>query len=151
MRDRPRASPLAPARQPRIERQPTVSAGSAALDLPEVYDSWARERHLETAPRQSSPLCGPAERERPTITEPGAALRYLFDPDSPADSAALRLSARVDPPGEELVWEVDGVPVAKVGYPYTIRQLLPPGRHTIAAHMARRSEVSRPVTVEIAN
>jgi penicillin-binding protein 1C len=131
----------------------TVVKQRVMLDLPEVYDSWARERHLETAPRQSSPLCGPAERERPTITitEPGAAHRYLFDPDSPADSAALRLSARVDPPGEELVWEVDGVPVAKVGYPYSIRQLLPPGRHTIAAHMARRSEVSRPVTVEIAN
>jgi hypothetical protein len=126
------------------------------LDLPESYAAWARERHLEIAPRQMSPLCpgGYPTRDRPvrvTITEPRPASRYLFDPDAAPDTAGVRLSARVEPPGEELVWEVDGIPVARAAYPYTTRQTLPPGRHVVAAKLARRSEASRPVVVEIVN
>jgi len=124
------------------------------LDLPESYAGWARERHLEIAPRQLSPLCGDPTRDRPvrvTITEPRPASRYLFDPDAAPDTAGVRFTARVEPPGEELVWEVDGIPVARGAYPYTTRQTLAPGRHVVAAKLARRSETSRPVTVEIVN
>jgi penicillin-binding protein 1C len=126
------------------------------LDLPEIYAAWARERHLEIAPRRRSPLCAPDTSDRDdkirvTITEPRPLGRYLFDPDTPADSSALRFSANVDPPGEELVWEVDGVPVARTGYPYSIRHALDPGHHTITARLARRSEASRPVVVDVVN
>ena len=47
------------------------------------------------------------------------------------------------------MWEVDGLPVARTGYPYSVRQALGPGRHAIVARLARRSESSRPVVVDV--
>jgi penicillin-binding protein 1C len=145
-----------------IDKRNRLRAGTACpgqfvekhvmLDLPEIYAAWARERHLELVPRRPSPLCGvPVSDDlvKITITEPRSLGRYLFDPDTPADSSALRFSARVEPPGEELVWEVDGVPVARTMYPYSIRHTLDPGHHTITARLARRSESSRPVMVDV--
>jgi penicillin-binding protein 1C len=126
----------------------------AMLDLPETYTTWAAQKHLELAPRQLSPLCPRLNWEgQPTvtITEPRANSRYLWDPDTPTDSSALRLTAKVEPPDEEIVWEVDGVPVAKVGYPHSIRWSLGPGTHTIAAKMSRRREASKPITVVVEN
>ncbi len=81
------------------------------------------------------------------ITEPRTGSRYLWDPDTPVDSAAIRLAARVEHADEEIVWLVDGKPIAKVGYPHATRWPLRPGRHTIEARMVRRSEASLPVFV----
>jgi penicillin-binding protein 1C len=83
------------------------------------------------------------------ITEPHAGSRYLWDPDTPPSSSAIRLAARVEPADEEIVWLVDGKPVARVGYPHAARWPLKPGTHTVEARMARRSEASRPVTVVV--
>ena len=122
------------------------------LDLPETYASWAAQKHLEIAPRQYSRLCPRAPEEvAPTvaITEPRAGSRYLWDPDTPVASAAIRLSARVEPADEEIVWLVDGRPVAKVGYPHAARWSLKPGTHLVEARMVRRSEQAKPVKVVV--
>ena len=124
------------------------------LDLPPAYDGWARHQHLEIAPQRSSPLCpGPdaAQEVAVRIREPLDHSRYLFDPDTPPEFSTLRLSADVTPVDEEIVWLVDGTPIARVGYPFEVRWPLAPGLHVIRAALARRAEASRPVTVLVEN
>jgi len=124
----------------------------AMLDLPERYEAWAERRRLELAPRRYSRLCPESLGEikpRVAITEPRPNSRYLWDPDTPEDFSAIRLAARVEPADEEIVWLVDGEPVAKVGYPHSIRWPLRPGRHTLEARMARSAEGSKPITVVV--
>ncbi|HEY3450318.1 MAG TPA: penicillin-binding protein 1C [Myxococcales bacterium] len=125
---------------------------AAMLDLPERYESWAAQKHLEIAPKQYSRLCPATPTEAPpsvAITEPHSGSRYLWDPDTPVSFSAIRLAARVEPADEEIVWLVDGKPVAKVGYPHSIRWSLRPGRHTVEARMVHRSEMAKPVSVVV--
>ncbi len=126
--------------------------------LPERYEPWARAQHIELAPRELSPLCGLsagtlAQDDPPkvVIEEPRNNARYLWDPDTPAEFSTLRLAASVHPRGEEIVWLVDGVPVAKVGYPYEYRWSLTKGRHVIEASLAHRPISSKPITVTVAD
>ncbi len=128
------------------------------LSLPEYYEPWARARHIELAPRELSPLCGLSAAARAdegppriVIEEPSNNARYLWDPDTPPEFSTLRLAARVSPRGEQIVWLVDGVPVAKVGYPYEFRWSLVKGRHVIEASLAQRPISSKPVTVTVAD
>ncbi len=122
------------------------------LSLPEEYTHWARRQHLEVAPRRDSPLCpSPALEAEPrvAIREPRGLVRLLFDPDTPASAASLRLVADVTPSTESIVWMVDGVPVATVGWPHEFRWNPSPGQHVITAAMVHRPRVSQPVTVVV--
>jgi penicillin-binding protein 1C len=124
------------------------------VDLPRRYESWARSQHLEIAPKDYSPYCGrvkPAPEPRVVIREPREKSRYLWDPDTPAEFSTIRLAASVSPRTEEIVWIVDGVPVARVGYPHETRWSLEPGTHVIEAAMAQRPLSSRPVTVVVSD
>jgi len=124
------------------------------VDLPVRYEFWARAQHLELAPKQTSPLCGAAPDTRPpalTIAEPRNKARYLYDPDTPKEFSTIRLAARVWPRSEEIVWIIDGVPVAKVGYPHEFRWPIEKGRHVIEAAMVQRGKTARPVTVVVAD
>jgi penicillin-binding protein 1C len=84
-----------------------------------------------------------------SIREPRTAARYLFDPDTPREFATVRLSAAVTPATEDVVWLVDGQPVAQVGYPHEARWPLAPGKHVIRAALAHGGEASAPVTVVV--
>ena len=123
------------------------------LDLPDRYAAWARRARLEVAPNRESPLCGvePRLAEALIVEEPRNGSRYLYDPDTPAEFATLRLSARVEPADEPIVWLVDGLPVARVEFPHEFRWSLEPGTHTIRAAMARTAQVSSPVTIIVAD
>jgi penicillin-binding protein 1C len=124
----------------------------AMLDLPATYESWAADQRLEIAPKALSPLCRDASygaAARVTIREPRPNARFLWDPDTPKEAAALRLSAKVEPPDEEILWVVDGAPLAKVGYPHSVRWSPTPGWHTIAARMVRRAQSSGEVRIRV--
>ncbi len=123
----------------------------AMLALPEVYETWARRQRLEIAPTRESPLCPTSPEGAPkiAITEPRASSRFLFDPDTPAELSTVRLAATVVPATEEIVWLVDGNPVAQVGWPYELRVPLSPGNHTIRATFAHREGKSAPVAIGV--
>lgn len=121
------------------------------LALPERYAWWARRQRLDVAPTVESPLCpttDPSVRAV-RIREPTPASRYLFDPDTPRALSTLRLSAVVQPATEEVVWLVDGVPVARVGYPHEARWPVEPGPHVIRAVLAGGREASAPVRITV--
>jgi hypothetical protein len=46
-----------------------------------------------------------------------------------------------------VVWLVDGVPVATVGWPYELRWSPVPGRHVVVAALAHQAVASAPVQV----
>ncbi|MBW1808492.1 MAG: transglycosylase domain-containing protein [Deltaproteobacteria bacterium] len=124
------------------------------LDLPIQYERWARTQHLELAPKTVSPFCGGRPLElKPSVVidEPKDQSRYFWDPDTPEEFSTIRLAANVWPRTEEIVWVIDGVPVAKVGYPHEFRWSLVKGKHTIEAAMLNRPNSSRPVTVVVAD
>ncbi|MFC1654788.1 hypothetical protein ACFL2F_03185 [Myxococcota bacterium] len=124
------------------------------VDLPDSYSKWTRNQHLEVAPKMESPLCGGwREEKHPAvkISAPTNYSRYLWDPDTPAEYATIRLSADVTPKDEDIIWIVDGIPVAKVGYPHEYRWSLEPGVHKIKAALAQRPTISSPVTVVVSD
>ncbi len=128
---------------------PSRITTQAMLVLPEIYGTWARRQHLEIAPTRESPLCpstAPA-LAKIAITEPRALSRYLYDPDTPRELSTIRLAASVAPATEEIVWLVDGSPVAQVGWPHELRIPLSPGAHSIRAAFAHRQGESAQVTV----
>ena len=122
------------------------------LDLPDDYRAWARAARLELAPQAESRLCaGSAPREGPprvVITSPRARGRILRDPEVPAPLSTLLLAARVVPADEEILWLVDGEPIARVGPPHEARWRLQSGTHVIRAVGARGGQ-SAPVTVVV--
>ena len=108
-------------------------------------------KRLAIAPTVESPLCATsfsAER-RVTIREPRSLSRFLFDPDTPPELSTVRFSAPVTPRTEEIVWLVDNVPIAQVGYPHELRWSLGPGQHTIRARLAHSGDVSASVTIVV--
>ncbi|MBL8919156.1 MAG: penicillin-binding protein 1C [Myxococcaceae bacterium] len=121
------------------------------LALPEVYAPWARKQRLSIAPTAESPLCPTSDPAVRTvrIREPAPASRYLFDPDTPRELSTVRLAAAVQPATEEVVWLVDGAPVARVGYPHEARWPIAPGVHVIRAVLAGGREVSAPVRIVV--
>ncbi len=124
------------------------------VDLPEAYSKWARTQHLEVAPKLESLLCGGwREEKRPAvkISAPTNYSRYLWDPDTPAEYSTIRLAADVTPKDEDIIWIVDGIPVAKIGYPHEFRWPLKPGVHKIKAALAQRPTISSPVTVVVSD
>jgi penicillin-binding protein 1C len=124
------------------------------VDLPDSYSKWARGQHLELAPKLESPLCGGWREEKlpaVKISAPTNYSRYLWDPDTPAEYSTIRLAADVTPRDEDIIWIVDGIPVAKVGYPHEFRWSLEPGVHKIKAALAQRPTISSPVTVVVSD
>ena len=83
------------------------------------------------------------------ITSPENAARLLRDPETPADLNTVALRAVVDPPVNEVVWYVDGLPVATAAYPYTARWRLQPGEHTFQVRLGSGASASRRVLVTV--
>jgi penicillin-binding protein 1C len=124
----------------------------AMLDLPFGYEAWARHLHLDVAPAAQSPLC-PTEEPDPkvSIAEPRNQSRYLFDPDTPPEFSNLKFSARVTPANDEVLWIVDGSPLAQVGYPHEFRWPLSKGPHIIQARLVHSRVSSGAVRIEVSD
>jgi penicillin-binding protein 1C len=125
----------------------------AFLALPDEVRPWARRNRMPLLPEDESPLCGGVPRMSDDVelalVEPRSGVRYTWDPDTPPEFATIRLRANVEPVNEEVVFLVDGTPVAKVGFPHEARWTLTPGHHTIQAAFARRAEASEPVVITV--
>jgi penicillin-binding protein 1C len=120
------------------------------LALPETYASWAAKQHLAIAPTAESPLCPTAKvTPRVAIREPRTNARFLFDPDTPRELSTVHFQAQVSPANEEVVWLVDGTPVAQVAWPHDLRWPMTKGTHVVKARLAHSAEASRPVTIVV--
>ena len=154
-----------------VELPPRYAAWQAAAGLPRPPDAPSQltlpaVAHLGTAgaaraagaaadaeqasawpPGGKVALAGGPTRLRITSPENGA--RLLRDPETPADLNTVALRAVVDPPVNEVVWYVDGLPVATAPYPYTARWRLQPGEHTFQVRLGSGGSASRRVQVTV--
>ena len=120
--------------------------------LPAPYLRWARQQGLPLRPARQSRLCGGDDDDdiAVTLTEPVTGVRYAFDPDTAPQFATIRLAADVQgAAAEDVVFLVDGSPVAKVGYPHEARWTLTPGEHIVQAVLARRPVSSAPAAITV--
>jgi len=107
----------------------------------------AAEPAASWPPAERVALGGVTTRLRITSPENGA--RLLRDPETPAALNTLALRAVIDPPVNEVVWYVDGMPVATAAYPYAARWRLQPGEHTFQVRLGSGGGASRPVQVTV--
>lgn len=119
------------------------------VTLPARYAEWMRRVGLEPPPGDAGSDPGLLERRTPRIRvlspKPGSQL--IIDPDAPPEASTVRLQAAVDPPVEQVVWFVDGRPVAVADPPYVSRWPLEPGAHWIEARLPFSDVRSPPVRV----
>ena len=145
-----------------VELPPRYAAWQAAAGLPRVPDApslltlpavarlapgAAADQATAWPPGGRVVLAGGPVRLRITSPENGA--RLLRDPETPADLNTVALRAVVDPAVDEVVWYVDGMPLATAAYPYTARWRLQLGEHRFQVRLGSGGSVSRPVQVTV--
>jgi penicillin-binding protein 1C len=91
----------------------------------------------------------PRVEPRVEITSPEPGSRLLRDPETPAHLRTVALRAVVDPPAPQLVWYLDGRPLATVESPYELRWPLVPGEHVFQARIPFTGARSRLVRVTV--
>lgn len=119
------------------------------VHLPPRYADWMRHAGLEPPPGAAGSDPGLLEDRTPRIrvVSPRPGTQIVIDPDAPPEASTLRLQATVDPPVEQVVWFVDGQPVAVAEPPYVTRWPLRPGAHWIEARLPFSDVRSAPVRV----
>ncbi|MCB9548752.1 MAG: transglycosylase domain-containing protein [Myxococcales bacterium] len=105
------------------------------VDLPGRYAAWMERAGLRRPPTRIA-AGGPAalrqgQRLQVRILSPQAGAELLRNPESPDALGTVALEVAVDPPVPQVLWSVDGAPVALVGPPYATRWVLAPGEHVI--------------------
>ena len=123
------------------------------LRLPPRYAGWLAAR-ARPVPEEEAPgtaflpqLAGVEPRIEVLSPEPGS--RLLRDPETPEALRTIALRAVVDPPSPQLVWYLDGRPLATVESPYELRWRLEPGEHVFQARLPFGGARSRLVRVTV--
>jgi len=115
------------------------------VDLPARYAAWLRAQGAGSLDAALARAAAPGVPETVAIEllspEPG--IRLLFDPEAPRERNTLALRAAVEPRLAQLVWYVDGRPVATVEPPYTARWPLAPGEHCARRALDRGARAVR--------
>jgi len=120
---------------------------------PPRYAGWLAAR-VRPVPEEEAPgtaflpqLAGVEPRIEVLSPEPGS--RLLRDPETPEALRTVALRAVVDPPSPQLVWYLDGRPLATVESPYELRWRLEPGEHVFQARLPFGGARSRLVRVTV--
>lgn len=121
----------------------------AFVELPPRYAAWMHQMRLQPPPGRMVADPGLLRDRAPTIrvVSPKPGTQLIRDPDAPAGQSTLQLRATVDSPVEQLVWYVDGQPVAVADDPYTARWPIEPGAHWIEARLPFSDVRSAPVRI----
>ncbi len=122
---------------PAVARGSSARGGNSAASASTAYASAAGRVTLAGRP------------VRLRITSPESGARLMRDPETPADLNTVALRAVVDPPANEVVWYVDGLPFVTAPYPYTTRWRLQPGEHTFQVRLPFAGGVSRPGRITV--
>lgn len=117
------------------------------VDLPDRYASWMAQRGLRRPPYRG-PVQGPAAPPRIDILSPLDGTEILRDPEAPDGVTTLALRAAA-PPDAQVLWTIDGAPVAVSEAPHTLRWPVEAGAHTILASVALTDVEAAPVRIVV--
>lgn len=117
------------------------------VDLPDRYAGWMAQRRLSRPPYRA-PVQGPVAPPRIDILSPLDGTEVLRDPEAPGAVTTLALRAAA-PPGTQVLWTIDGAPVAVSESPHTVRWPVEAGAHTIMASVALTDVEAAPVRIVV--
>lgn len=126
------------------------------VNLPARYADWIVKNQMvslrninRNSTAESLPILPRALHVHVDIVSPQNHLHILRNPEAPGQNNSIALSASVDPPVEQIVWYVDDEPYEVVGYPYSTRLPLSPGKHRIQARVPMTPEHSEAVNITV--
>jgi penicillin-binding protein 1C len=91
----------------------------------------------------------PTTPQRICITAPETGLALLRDPEAPVGRSTIALEAVVDPPSQQVLWYVDGIPFSLTDHPYTTRWPIEAGTHTFQARVPFTDARSNVVRIRV--
>ncbi|MBV8914581.1 MAG: glycosyl transferase, partial [Acetobacteraceae bacterium] len=123
----------------RQQKELCTGTGQAGLACAERLLEWVRpavEKQTATAPRLE-------------IVQPEPDTHVWRNPEAPASLNRLVLRAVAAPNVPQIVWLVDGVPVATTAPEQPLTWPMRPGRHRFQVRLPLQDEASRPLTVVV--
>jgi penicillin-binding protein 1C len=124
-------------------------AVSAGLPLPPSRISRWGGRHQEPSARRTASPIEDRVSASVHITSPTHGIELFRDPETPPEMATLALRAVVEPPSQQLLWYVNGIPFELAAYPYTARWRLEPGEHVFQARIPNTPIASNVVRIRV--
>ncbi len=117
----------------------------------ETLREWVRPEEVASAPApRAAPMREPAQDDTTlAIATPEHNTHIWRNPEQPAALDRLALKLRPAPGVEQIVWFVDGEPVALADAGETVFWPMRPGEHRIQARLALRPGASRTVRVTV--
>ncbi len=118
--------------------------------LPPRFAAWeAQHDTTRRPPTAFSPLCpfDGLAADAVVITHPRPHDVFILEPGYAQNTQSLALKAEVEPALPEVVWLLDGHPIATAAWPYDATWALSPGRHHIEAQAGNKR--SEPVAIEV--
>jgi penicillin-binding protein 1C len=106
-------------------------------------------RLVEWLPKAAGPSVDGAPPVRLTIVTPEANARIWRNPETPAAANRLLLKAATQPAVPQIVWLVDGAPVATTSPDKPLAWLLMPGEHRFQVRLPFEATASRVVRVVV--
>lgn len=157
----PDAAPLTPcphhvrvAVDSRTGQPATVATPSALrdertfVDLPDRYAAWMAQRGLRRPPYRQPAQVLVDVAPQVKILSPLDGTEVIRDPEAPDGITTLALRAAA-PADAQVLWMIDGAPVAVSEAPHTLRWPVTPGVHTILASVALTDVEAAPVRVVV--
>lgn len=117
------------------------------VDLPDRYAAWMTQRGLRRTPFRR-PIMKAQAHPTVQILEPLNGSEVIRDPEAPAGVTTLALRAAA-PPDAQVLWTIDGAPIAVSEAPHTLRWPMTEGAHTILARIALTDVEARPVQIVV--
>lgn len=133
----------ATATTPRALRRPRTM-----LRVAPEHAAWATRQGLPLL-RAAAPPLADLDGVRVRIVRPEDGAQLIRDPEAPPELSTLALGAVVEGPASQVVWYVNGQPVAGTAAPYQARWPLQPGEHVIEARVPYTEYRSAPVRVTV--
>lgn len=122
------------------------------VSLEPRFARWAKISGFDLPPMDpADPLAQLRPDPELTIVTPCKDMRLMADPETPRDQATIALEASVTPPAPQVVWYLDGEPLAIADYPYTTRWKITPGEHILQVGLPYAPVRSAPVKVRVMN
>lgn len=118
------------------------------VDLPDRYADWMAHRNLKRPPYRAPARPVAQRAPRVNILEPLNGTEVIRDPEAPDGVTTLALRAAA-PPDVQVLWTIDGAPVAVSEAPHTLRWPVEAGAHTILARIALTDVEAAPVRIVV--
>jgi penicillin-binding protein 1C len=120
----------------------TRTGAVASIACPEQLAEWIRPGAAQTVPNG-------APATRLSIIQPDPDAHVWRNPDTPPALSRLVLRASVEPKAAQIVWLLDGKPIAVTASEAPLYWVMIPGRHRFQIRLPLQADASKAVSVVV--